>query len=220
MTVFRFHRAQGALLQSAILAVALAGVARAEEPDKTTVPARELQAKIAYCENCHGATGQGFHGYYPIPRLAGQQPEYLKNQLQAFIEHRRTNNIMFNVSHVLSPEMLDALAESFHNLNPKPLGGAPKQFVAAGKKIYDEGLPNSDVPPCASCHGPEAKGDGQFPRLAGQLSDYVFNKLANWSKERGQDPAKPDTSVIMQPIAHSLTEQQIKAVAAYLSYLE
>jgi cytochrome c553 len=220
MTVFRFHRAQGALLQSAILAVALAGVARAEEPDKTTVPARELQAKIAYCENCHGATGQGFHGYYPIPRLAGQQPEYLKNQLQAFIEHRRTNNIMFNVSHVLSPEMLDALAESFHNLNPKPLGGAPKQFVAAGKKIYDEGLPNSDVPPCASCHGPEAKGDGQFPRLAGQLSDYVFNKLTNWSKERGQDPAKPDTSVIMQPIAHSLTEQQIKAVAAYLSYLE
>jgi cytochrome c553 len=220
MTVFRFHRAQGALLQSAILAVALAGVARAEEPDKTTVPARELQAKIAYCENCHGATGQGFHGYYPIPRLAGQQPEYLKNQLQAFIEHRRTNNIMFNVSHVLSPAMLDALAESFHNLNPKPLGGAPKQFVAAGKKIYDEGLPNSDVPPCASCHGPEAKGDGQFPRLAGQLSDYVFNKLANWSKERGQDPAKPDTSLIMQPIAHSLTEQQIKAVAAYLSYLE
>jgi cytochrome c553 len=220
MTVFRFNRAQGALLQSAILAVALAGVARAEEPDKTTVPARELQAKIAYCENCHGATGQGFHGYYPIPRLAGQQPEYLKNQLQAFIEHRRTNNIMFNVSHVLSPAMLDALAESFHNLNPKPLGGAPKQFVTAGKKIYDEGLPNSDVPPCASCHGPEAKGDGQFPRLAGQLSDYVFNKLANWSKERGQDPAKPDTSVIMQPIAHSLTEQQIKAVAAYLSYLE
>jgi cytochrome c553 len=220
MTVFRFHRAQGALLQSAILAVALAGVARAEEPDKTTVPARELQAKIAYCENCHGATGQGFHGYYPIPRLAGQQPEYLKNQLQAFIEHRRTNNIMFNVSHVLSPAMLDALAESFHNLNPKPLGGAPKQFVAAGKKIYDEGLPNFDVPPCASCHGPEAKGDGQFPRLAGQLSDYVFNKLANWSKERGQDPAKPDTSVIMQPIAHSLTEQQIKVVAAYLSYLE
>lgn len=207
-------------MQSAILAVALAGVARAEEPDKTTVPARELQAKIAYCENCHGATGQGFHGYYPIPRLAGQQPEYLKNQLQAFIEHRRTNNIMFNVSHVLSPAMLDALAESFHNLNPKPLGGAPKQFVAAGKKIYDEGLPNFDVPPCASCHGPEAKGDGQFPRLAGQLSDYVFNKLANWSKERGQDPAKPDTSLIMQPIAHSLTEQQIKAVAAYLSYLE
>ena len=66
----------------------------------------------------------------------------------------------------------------------------------------------------------EAKGDGQFPRLAGQLPDYVFKKLTNWSKERGQDPAKPDTSAIMEPIAHGLTEPQIKAVAAFVSSLE
>jgi cytochrome c553 len=144
----------------------------------------------------------------------------LKNQLQAFIEHRRTNNIMFNVSHVLSPAMLTALATSFHDLNPKPLVGVPKDLIPAGKKIYEEGLSDADVPPCASCHGPEAKGDGQFPRLAGQLNDYIFNKLKNWNKERGQDPAKPDASAIMEPIAHNLTDQQIKAVAAYLNYQE
>jgi cytochrome c553 len=56
--------------------------------------------------------------------------------------------------------------------------------------------------------------------LAGQLHDYIFRKLTNWDKERGQDKANPDTSAIMQPIAHNLTEAQIKAVAAYLSYLE
>jgi cytochrome c553 len=210
-----------ALLHSVAFAFVFAGTASAEHADKAAVSSSELQGKIAYCENCHGVSGRGFHGYYPIPRLAGQQPEYLKNQLQAFIEHRRTNNIMFNVAHVLSPAMLDALTTSFHNLDPKPLvGPAPKDVVAAGKKIYEEGLPNSDVPPCASCHGPEAKGDGQFPRLAGQLSDYVFNKLTNWTKERGQNPAQPDASAIMQPIAHSLTEQQIKAVAAYVNNLE
>src|SRR6516225_2830281 len=66
-----------------------------------------VQAKLAYCEDCHGRAAQGFHGYYPIPRLAGQQTEYLKNQLQAFIEHRRTNNVMFNVAHSLSPAMMD-----------------------------------------------------------------------------------------------------------------
>jgi cytochrome c553 len=209
-----------AVWRSAVFAFVLTGAAYAKDADKTVVPARELQAKIAYCENCHGVSGKGFHGYYPIPRLAGQQPEYLKNQLQAFIEHRRTNNIMFNVAHVLSPAMLDALATNFQNLNPKPLASAvPKELIAAGKKIYEEGLPD-DVPPCASCHGPEAKGDGQFPRLAGQLSDYVFNKLTNWTKERGQNPAKPDPSAIMQPIAHSLSEQQIKAVAAYLNTQE
>jgi cytochrome c553 len=55
---------------------------------------------------------------------------------------------------------------------------------------------------------------------AGQLHDYIFRKLVNWSKERGQDRAKPDTSAIMEPIAHSLTKPQIEAVAAYVSYLE
>jgi cytochrome c553 len=207
-------------LQSAIAAIVFVGAAHADNTDKAAVPVHDLQAKMTYCENCHGSSAQGFHGYYPIPRLAGQQTEYLKNQLQAFVEHRRTNNVMFNVAHVLSPAMLTALATSFHDLNPKPLGGGPKELVSTGKKIYEEGIPSADVPPCASCHGPEAKGDGEFPRLAGQLHDYIFNKLTNWSKERGQDPQKPDASAIMQPIAHSLTEQQVKAVATYLNYLE
>jgi len=207
-------------LQSAIAAIVFVGAAHADNTDKAAVPAHDLQAKMTYCENCHGSSAQGFHGYYPIPRLAGQQTEYLKNQLQAFVEHRRTNNVMFNVAHVLSPAMLTALATSFHDLNPKPLGGGPNELVSTGKKIYEEGIPSADVPPCASCHGPEAKGDGEFPRLAGQLHDYIFNKLTNWSKERGQDPQKPDASAIMQPIAHSLTEQQVKAVATYLNYLE
>jgi cytochrome c553 len=146
--------------------------------------------------------------------------EYFENQLQAFIERRRANPIMFNVAHVLSPSMLTALATHFKDLNPKPLGGAQKELVPKGKKIYDEGVPEANIPPCSACHGPDAKGNGPFPRLAGQLHDYVFKKLVNWSKERGQDPAKPDTSAIMEPIAHSLNESQISAVAAYLNYLE
>ena len=190
------------------------------EASKTEVSKQELQAKMAYCQVCHGASGQGFRGYYPIPRLAGQQPEYFQNQLQAFVEHRRTNNIMFNVAHVLSPTMLTALATNFKNFDPKPLGGAPKDLTAAGKKIYEEGIAAADVPACASCHGPQAKGDGQFPRLAGQLNDYIFNKLTNWTKERGQNPSNPDASSIMEPIAHNLTKSQIEAVAAYVSNLE
>jgi cytochrome c553 len=90
----------------------------------------------------------------------------------------------------------------------------------AGKKIYEEGVPGTDVPACASCHGTDAKGNGPFPRLAGQLHDYILRKLTNWDKERGQDPRNPDISAIMQPIAHSLTSSQISSVAAYLSYLE
>jgi cytochrome c553 len=205
-------------LPTAILAIVFAATGRAEDtPDFSR---QALQAKIDYCKTCHGVSGQGFRGSLPIPRLAGQQIEYIENQLRAFIERRRENKYMYTVSHVLSPAIRTALAKHFSDLNSKPLGGAPKELVAAGKKIYEEGLPDADVPPCASCHGPEAKGNGAFPRLAGQLHDYIFNKLVNWSKERGQDPANPDTSAIMEPIAHGLTKSQIAAVAAYLSYLE
>src|SRR5579863_4988607 len=175
---------------TALLAVVLATAAGAE--DKSTVSKRDVDAKLAYCEVCHGVAAQGFHGYYPIPRLAGQQTEYLENQLQAFVERRRTNNIMFNVGHVMSPAMIAALAADFHDLNPKPLGGGPKDLVAGGKKIFEEGIPAADVPACSSCHGTDAKGNGAFPRLAGQLFDYVTSKLKNWDKERGQNPAQPD----------------------------
>jgi cytochrome c553 len=208
------------VLLTAAFAISVSAAAHAEDKGKAAVPKQELDAKIAYCKTCHGVSGQGFRGALPMPRLAGQQPEYLENQLQAFIERRRTNPVMFNVAHVLSPPMLTALSTHFKELNPKPLGGAPRELAAAGKKIYEEGVASAEVPPCATCHGPEAKGADAFPRLAGQLHDYMFKKLTNWEKERGQDKARPDTSAIMQPIAHNLTEAQIRAVAAYLSYLE
>ena len=207
-------------LQTAILAVVFAASAHAESKDTAAVSAQDLQTKIEYCQRCHQASGQGIRAASPIPRLAGQQVEYIENQLRAFIEHRRTHSVMENVAHNLSPAMQRGIAEHFRDLNPKPIGGAPKELVAGGKQIYEEGVPDANVPPCASCHGPEAKGNGAFPRLAGQLDEYIINKLLNWSDERGQDPANPDTSAIMQPIAHVLTKAQVAAVAAYLNYLE
>ena len=202
----------------AVLAIVFVGAGSAAE--RGSVPNKDLEAKVQYCKTCHGLSGQGFRGAYPMPRLAGQQPEYLENQLRAFIEQRRTNPVMFNVAHVLSPSMVTALAAYFKNLDPKPLGGSPRELAATGKRVYQEGIAGTDIPACASCHGEDAKGQGALPRLAGQLPDYILNKLVNWSKERGQDPARPDTSAIMGPIAHGLTRSQIAAVAAYLSYLE
>src|SRR6516162_4097865 len=206
------------LLISTLAILASAPVA-AEDKGAAAVAPQVLKAKTDYCKTCHGLDGQGFRGSFPMPRLAGQQPEYLANQLQAFIDRRRTNPVMFNVAHVLDPAMVKALAVYFQHLNPKPLGGTSNALVGEGKKIYEEGVPSANVPPCASCHQPDAKGADAFPRLAGQLPDYIYRKLTNWEKERGQDKANPDNSAIMQPIAHDLSEAQIKAVAAYVSQL-
>ena len=182
--------------------------------------AAKLPRIAQYCSECHQPSGQGYRGAAPIPRLAGQQTEYFENQLHAFIERRRTNKFMFKVAHSLSPAMLSALAAHFRDLDPKPLGGAPKEPAVIGKTIFEEGISDANVPACASCHGPDAKGNGVFPRLAGQLYPYIIKVLTNLDKERGQDAANPDTSAIMQPIAHNLNKSQIEAVAAYLSNLE
>jgi cytochrome c553 len=207
-------------LRTAVLAIVFSAAGHAEERGTDVAPKQGFQAKLVYCKTCHGLSGQGYRGYYAMPRLAGQQPKYIENQLRAFIERRRTNPVMFNVAHSLSPSMLTALAAHFKDLNPNPLGGAPRGLVATGKTIYQDGIPEANIAACSACHGAEAKGHEEIPRLAGQLHDYLFSKLVNWTKERGQDPARPDISAIMTPTAHNLTHSQIAAIAAYVSYLK
>ena len=209
MTILGYHVMLRTVLLAAVLGVALTSAGYADE----------LQAKLAYCKTCHGLSGQGYHGYYTMPRLAGQQPKYIENQLRAFIEHRRKNQIMANVAHALSPSMLSALARHFRDLNPPPLGGGSRGDTATGKRIFEEGLPESNVPACSACHGQDAKGQDQIPRLAGQLPDYFYNKLVNWTAERGQNTSMPDSSAVMGPTSHNLTQSQIAAVAAYVSGL-
>jgi cytochrome c553 len=207
-------------LPTAVLAIVFSAAGQAKDLDRADRSKGALQAKIEYCKTCHGLSGQGYRGFFPIPRLAGQQTEYIENQLAAFIERRRENKYMYDVAHVLSPAMRMALAKNFRGLNAKPLGGAPKKLVAMGKKIYEEGVPETNVPACMACHGSEAKGQEAIPRLAGQLHDYFYNKLVNWNKERGQDPKHPDISAVMLPTSHNLTKSQIAEVAAYVSYLQ
>jgi cytochrome c553 len=206
------------LLQAAVLAVIFPAAGHAQDR-ATSARQGGLEAKLEYCKTCHGLSGQGYMGYFPMPRLAGQQPEYLEAQLRAFIERRRTNPIMFNVAHVLNPSMMAALAAHFRDLNPRPFGGAPRGALANGKRIFEEGLPESNVPACSACHGTEGKGQNEIPRLAGQLYAYTVGQLTGWRTERGQGTAV-DTSAIMAPTAHNLTRSQIEAVAAYVSYLQ
>jgi cytochrome c553 len=204
-------------MQTWVLAMAFSVSGHAQE---RLAPAKGgLEAKLEYCKTCHGLSGQGYLGYFPMPRLAGQQPEYIEAQLRAFIERRRSNPVMRNVAHVLNPSMVTALAMHFRHLNPPPFGGAPRGSIATGKRIYEEGLPEANVPACSACHGVEGKGQNEIPRLAGQLYEYTVRQLTGWKSERGQGTAV-DTSAIMAPTAHNMTRSQVEAVAAYVSFLQ
>ncbi|MGO9547626.1 MAG: c-type cytochrome [Rhodomicrobium sp.] len=202
-------------LQTAVLAVALPFAAYADGDGTST---GGLQAKAGYCTDCHGTDGQGYIGWYPMPRIAGQRREYFANQLKSFVSRNRENDIailMYKV-HNVSPALGSALAAHFKRLDPRPFGGAPEGLAERGRRIYEEGIPEDNVPACSACHGPNAHGDGQNPRLAGQLYTYVVKELSNWAHERAQE-SPSETVAVMTPIAAALSKDQIKAVAAYLS---
>ena len=191
----------------AMLAIAFSGACRADE----------VRAKIQYCTECHGASGRGYHGFFPIPRLAGQTSQYIQNQLRAFLEHRRETNIGMDMAkvHGISPAMRTSIAAHFEDLEPAALRDAPRGLIEAGKKIYEDGIPAANVPACAACHGPEAKGGGEIPRLAGQLYPFTVKELANWGRERSGSEA----TTIMRTVAGNMTRSQIEAVAAYVNHL-
>ena len=151
-------------------------------------------------------SAQGFRGFYAMPRLAGQQPQYIENQLRAFVERRRLNLVMANVAHGITPDAFPALAARMSALNPPPVGGAPTGDVALGKEIFANGLPDQNVPACSACHGPDAKGQREIPRLAGQLYWYMVSTLSLWSSERGQG-GRQDISWIMRPTVANLTRE-------------
>ncbi len=177
-----------------------------------------------YCMLCHGRGARGFMGYRPIPQLAGQQAQYIQIQLTAFAERRRLRNlgyVRYENVHKLTPDQRSALAEYMSKLEPATHKSAPEALTAAGEKLFHQGAPENEVPACSVCHGAEAKGDGIFPRLAGQWRPYLIGQLTDWDKQRGLGPnGKDDNSLIMAPIAKSLTPQQIKEVTAYLSSLK
>src|SRR3974390_2429098 len=182
-----------AALLAAILVFAISSAGNADD----------FRSKVQYCQTCHGLVGQGYRGFFDMPRLAGQRAEYLENQLRAFAGQKRINPIMSGVGRSLSPSMRAALANHFENLNAAPFGGAPHEHIDQGRAIFADGLPESNVPACSACHGTDGHGHGEIPRLAGQLFPYVVNQLRNWQKLRGLGAT--DVSAIMGPTAHNLT---------------
>jgi len=65
------------------------------------------------------------------------------------------------------------------------------------------------VPACSSCHGPDAHGTKEFPRLAGQHSQYILKQLGSFQNNM-RDVA------IMHGVALNLRGPQMEAVAAFL----
>ncbi len=71
------------------------------------------KSKAAVCMGCHGSAGEG-NGQFP--RLGGQHPDYLAQQLTRFKSGERQNGPMQAISGNLSEEDIKALAAFFGSL--------------------------------------------------------------------------------------------------------
>jgi len=86
-----------------------------------------------------------------------------------------------------------------------PAQGAPP----SGQDIYRLGVAER-VASCVVCHGAQAEGVGQFPRLAGLPASYIVDQMQAYADGKRPNP-------VMRAIAGALSTAQISAVAQYLA---
>jgi cytochrome c553 len=165
------------------------------------------------CSNCHGLDGNSISPNFP--RLAAQQKNYVIAQLKGFRNHNRADpagfEYMWGLSRSLTDRQIEGLADYYGRQKPVPGAAADSGLVATGRSLYLEGNTERAIPPCMGCHGPEAQGTEQFPRLAGQHADYVVKQLMVFQRT----DERPDGS-LMKVIAHGMTPADMQTVAAYL----
>jgi cytochrome c553 len=173
-----------------------------------------VEGTVHVCSSCHGLGGRSISPTFP--RLAGQQHDYIVAQLTAFRDHTRADphahTYMWGMAAKLTDATIDGLA-TYYSSQP-PVSGTPGDpaLVAAGKKIFDEGITNRDVPACQGCHGEKGDGNGAIPRLAGQHPGYIEEQLANFISQAR-------TNEIMHENSKNLTPDEIHQLAAYVGSL-
>jgi cytochrome c oxidase subunit 2 len=175
----------------------------------------------AVCAACHGQNGEG-NVAMNAPKLAGQQPWYLKRQLEAYkagIRGTAPGDAFGMQMRPMAMVIGDETAEDnlIAYIGTLPDENAPSTVegdVAAGKTAYMV---------CAACHGQNAEGNEQMggPRLAGQDDWYLVRQINNYKNGlRGYD-SKDTFGAQMKPMAATLTsDKAINDVVAYIETLK
>ena len=203
------------VMVSAVLAVAAAACSnlpRSRDLGNPEVSGTTLARQV--CSNCHGVTGDSLSPN--MPKLAAQQREYLVAQLRSFRSHSRQDpagfEYMWGISRSLADKQIDELADYYAGQQPTRVASvAPSPESDRGHALFTGGAPDHGVPPCATCHGDHAQGNGKFPRLAGQHADYIVKQLTIFQRT----DERPEGAV-MKTVAHALTRADIEAAAVYL----
>ena len=207
-----------------VLAAAAAGMATAATASSdTSAILRGKQLAVSgngmapACSACHKLDGAG-EPDGAFPRITGQAPLYLYQQLRDFADGRRHSKIMGPIASKLSKMQMQDLAAYYASVTApsSPSANASGDLIASGAALSDVGSNSERVPACASCHGPGGTGFSPiYPYLAGQFGGVIKGELQSFKKgQRTNDPVG-----VMRDIASNLSSHDIRALAAYFAGL-
>jgi cytochrome c553 len=173
------------------------------------------QARAMVCLACHGPDGNSPNPIWP--KLAGQHPDYIVKQLQAFKSGERVEPLMLPMAAPLSDEDMANLAAFFSGQQISE-GAADPEKVKLGEALYRGGNKATGVAACMACHGPSGLGNpsANYPRISGQHAPYVEKALKNFR----DGSRKTDPNMMMRGVAGKMTDAEISAVAQYLQGLK
>ncbi|HJT43773.1 MAG TPA: c-type cytochrome [Rhizomicrobium sp.] len=88
----------------------------------------------------------------------------------------------------------------------------PKGAIARGKTLVETG---AGAFPCAACHGPELKGNGNVPALAGRSPSGLVRQLYDFKSGKRNGPG----AAMMKSQVANMTDDMRLDIAAYLASL-
>ena len=164
--------------------------------------------KAAVCAGCHGENG--ISQTENIPSLAGQQDQFLQWQLVFFRSGARKNEQMQPIVEQITNDDIRNLGAYFASLTP------PKPSSADDSPdLSKKGAQAAAGRRCASCHADTFAGTKAVARLAGQREEYLVKALHDYKSGVRSGGA----GAAMADVAYPLSDEEITALAHYLSHL-
>jgi cytochrome c553 len=192
-------------MRSALVGMAVAVMAAAIPARAADVAAGKQKAEM--CVGCHG--DNGISQIENTPSLAGQPDQFIQWQLVYFRAGSRKNEQMQPIVEQLTNEDIRNLGAYFASLTP------PKGPQDDKPDLSEKGKQAAAGRRCASCHTDSYAGTKAVARVAGQREEYLIKALHDYKsgvRSGGGQAAMAD-------VAYPLSEEEITALAHYLSRL-
>lgn len=202
--VSSFMRKQ--FIWSGVSSLALASILLATPARAADIAAGKEKAEI--CAGCHG--DNGISQTENIPSLAAQLDQFIQWQLVFFRAGTRKNEQMQPIVEQLNNDDIRNLGAYFSSLPP------PKGPKDNDPDLSEKGKQAAAGRRCASCHTDTYAGTKAVPRIAGQREEYLVKALHDYKSSVRSGGAM----AAMAEVAYPLSEEEITALAHYLSHLQ